>query len=73
MPALPTSGELTEPADSSVTCCRSAELMYGAREIGFTHVDCYWKWRELALLVGCKPAAARASTELTVDGNEIDE
>jgi hypothetical protein len=25
------------------------------REIGFAQVDCFWKWRELAVFGGVKP------------------
>jgi SAM-dependent methyltransferase len=49
-------GTLPEEEDLSNKLCDVATQLCWLREIGYADVDCHWKWRELALLVGHKPA-----------------
>lgn len=49
-------GITPETEDQSNKLLDMATQLGWLREIGFAHADCYWKWRELALLAGFKPA-----------------
>jgi tRNA (cmo5U34)-methyltransferase len=51
--ALGTDPEVEE--DPSNQCLPADVQVTWLREIGFLHADCYWKWREMALLAGVKP------------------
>lgn len=44
--------ENEDPSDRLLDVWTQVEWL---REIGFEDADCYWKWREMALLIGVKP------------------
>lgn len=54
----PSIGEPLENEDPSDRLLDVESQLAWLRELGFEDVDCYWKWLEMALLIGVKPSQA---------------
>jgi tRNA (cmo5U34)-methyltransferase len=52
-------GEPLEEEDPSDRLLDVETQLGWLRELGFDDVDCYWKWLEMALLIGVKPGEPR--------------